>query len=370
MKAKMGILFAVALMLTLLPASALAHPPDAPMVRDLIAGGGNVKSAMDVGDLLISNDVDYLYVEYLITDGDWCLTETHLHVFLDDGKFTDIPVTRWGNPLPGRFEYGDYHDCVDGFTYTIPLTWDPGIEVKIAAHGVVQTIVGYESGLEELEAMLPETANVHIVNHPASGGDGYFDITISEGGMLDGDHVAWCADRDRGAGPGLSYPVNVYSSYEDLPLTRPWDPLEWVVEYPDNLDLVNWILNQGFIGQPSGCDGNYDWNDVQLAIWELVEDENDELTCGAGEIVAAARANGEGFVPGCGEVVGVLLDGSPEYRQHLLIPVPVPCIPIYADETIWGAKTTYENGRLIGIDFPFNPDARRNWATYVKYTVQ
>ena len=63
---------------------------------DLIAGGGNVKSAIDVGDVTVTNDCTNLYVTYRTTPG-WCITETHLHVA---GSEVDIPQTKKGNPIP------------------------------------------------------------------------------------------------------------------------------------------------------------------------------------------------------------------------------------------------------------------------------
>ena len=114
---------------------AFAHTEGDPFTTPLIAGGGNPKSAIDVGDVLVWNDADFLYVKYVITDTDWCLTETHLHI---DISLDGIPQKN-GNPIPGHFDYRMKHDCVTEYTYAIPLTWSPCTEVYIAAHAVVQT---------------------------------------------------------------------------------------------------------------------------------------------------------------------------------------------------------------------------------------
>ncbi|MBX9582576.1 MAG: hypothetical protein K2X87_19900 [Gemmataceae bacterium] len=93
---------------------------------------------------------------------------------------------------------------------------------------------------------------------------------------------------------------------------------ENLVEKPENLDLVNWVLNQNFVGQPAGDSTNYTYGDVQKAIWQLLGlgGPLDTTNAGVGPytvahvtaIVAAAQANGNGFVPGPGDVVGVILD--------------------------------------------------------------
>jgi hypothetical protein len=104
-----------------------------PFVTDLIAGGGNPKSAIDVGDVIIWNDEEFLYITYVTTD-DWYITETHLHVA---DELAGIPQTKKFNPIPGHFDYKDYHDSVQTYTYAIPWTWDPGTTLYIAAHAAL-----------------------------------------------------------------------------------------------------------------------------------------------------------------------------------------------------------------------------------------
>jgi hypothetical protein len=129
---KLTLLFvAIVLLLALVPA-VFANPYPV-FETDLTAGGGNPKSAMLVGKVKVKNDGQYLYVKY-DTDKGWCLTETHLHVFVD--PFNDVPHKN-GNPIPGQFDYSGVHDCVTQGDYKIPNVWAPGTTVYIAAHAVV-----------------------------------------------------------------------------------------------------------------------------------------------------------------------------------------------------------------------------------------
>ena len=109
-------------MLALVPAVGFAHMESDPFVTDLIAGGGNEASQMDVGDVLVWNDASNLYVRYVTTGGDWCITETHLAVAT---TIEEIPTTKKGNPIPGQFyyssEYGLYPCEQDPDPYVIPL---------------------------------------------------------------------------------------------------------------------------------------------------------------------------------------------------------------------------------------------------------
>jgi len=88
-----------------------------------------------VGKVLVWNDADNLYVKYLITDPDWCLTETHLHVA---ASMEEIPQKN-GNPIPGKFDYKGEHECESEVDYVIPLPEGTECDntLVIAAHAVV-----------------------------------------------------------------------------------------------------------------------------------------------------------------------------------------------------------------------------------------
>jgi hypothetical protein len=335
-------------LLSMLSAQVIAHTAADPYVTDLVLG----QKKVDVGDLEVWNDGVNLYVRYVLSDTSWGITQTHLHIAIaDDGD--GIPQKK-GNPIPGHFDYQMNHDpSVTEETYVIPLgDWTPGTVLDIAAHAV-----GCQPGTTIVENSLPAQVMLSVV-HPGMmfGGPSYFDVTISGGTQLDGMHDGWCVDAERGIDDGTSHIADVYSSYESLPDIDP--PL---VDYPENLDLMNWVLNQGYVGQSSPSGGTYTYSDVQRAIWELIDDNPDAGT-GLGdwsqarvdEIVAAAIANGEGFVPGCGDVMAIILlpKVGDVYVQPLLIVIPVPC-PVCG--TIWAE----------GLDFP-----GKNWAMYFTYTVQ
>jgi len=120
----------------ILPAFAWGFTVDEPFGTDLIAGKRTV-----AGEVLIWNDAEYLYVKYA-TLGEWCLLETHLHVA---STFTAIPQTKTGNPIPGRFKYkGILDPCGTELSYKIPLEWDFGTNLFIAANATVRKGLGEE----------------------------------------------------------------------------------------------------------------------------------------------------------------------------------------------------------------------------------
>lgn len=128
-----------------------SHTEEDPFVTNLMAG-----QHIDVGDVIVWNDGDYLYVKYLVTAEGWCLTETHLHVA---ESMEGIPQKK-GNPPPGQFTWPMRHACATEYTYEIPLEWDTGTELFIAAHAEMEKIleefpyyasavVNYDQGLRK-----------------------------------------------------------------------------------------------------------------------------------------------------------------------------------------------------------------------------
>jgi hypothetical protein len=104
--------------------------------------------------------------------------------------------------------------------------------------------------------------------------------------------------------------AKIYSSYElgllgtDLPR----------IGNQQNLDLVNWIINQNFTANPQ-----YNYGEVQAAIWTLLGDSynpnGSDLTAqgpvildDVNAIVTAAQANGENFVPDTNQFIAVVFD--------------------------------------------------------------
>ncbi|MBT8302493.1 MAG: hypothetical protein KJO63_14280, partial [Maribacter sp.] len=111
---------------------------------------------------------------------------------------------------------------------------------------------------------LPETTYACADAKPGS--ISYFDLRIDDGSLA-GNYAAWCVDVANTLNAGECFDANVYSSYGVIP--------NGIVDRPENFDLINWILNQNFVGMTSdnGIDA-YTLGDVQWAMWELIDDAN------------------------------------------------------------------------------------------------
>lgn len=305
-------------------------------VVDLYAG-----QDLDVGEVSVTSDGTNLTVTYDVTDPDWYLTTTHLYVGTTAPK----------RAAPGLFPYihTGLADETDTFTVSLAsLGATVTTPLYIAAHSVVETIVGYEDpSLDDFNASLPTDPVSMVVTWPG-GTDSYFDTTITGDGVLNGTWEGYCVDTDRVIYPGATYLADVYSSYD------PNFALLGLVEYPENMDLVNWIMNADYEGTVAGDGGLYTFGDVQRAYWTLIEDALS--TSGLGtwsqahvdEILADAAAMGEGFVPGCGDEVAVLLVPIDAYgtttaqitiAQVGFAAIGIECPPIYEHETAWGEGT-------------------------------
>ncbi|MGB5872356.1 MAG: hypothetical protein WBG01_11090 [Bacteroidota bacterium] len=103
---------------------------------DLIADGGDA-GGLDVGDVLVWNDADYIYMKYLILDNDWCLTKISLEVAR---SLDEIPQVK-GNPKPGQFTWKADLGGLTEYTEVVPMVADPGLPVRIAAYASVSQVL-------------------------------------------------------------------------------------------------------------------------------------------------------------------------------------------------------------------------------------
>jgi len=353
----LGLLFALGLIVVSAPAVRANNA----QTFLLIAGQHEV-----VGTVQVSTDQEHLYLTYLIDDATplgWWISEVHVAV---STTLDGIPQKN-GNPIPGKFPYPRpfiQDPWVQSLTVKIDIedAWR-GNPVTIAAHGVVQKL----AGLDALELSLPGTATLSNVVYPFEGGPAYFPsmTVVSSYGMFNGNYPGWCVDLDHYIYERETYDVKVYSSYGTLPAG--------LVEHPENLDLVNWILNQNYVGKPAPDALPYTYGDVQMAIWTLVEDVAVPNNLGTWSqahvdaILAAAQASGEGFRPVCGQDVAIILapfdPQNPDEAvtaQVVLVTLRVPCGE--ESETAW-AGVDLGNGNY-GFGFP-----GKNWALYFIYNI-
>ena len=187
--------------------------------------------------------------------------------------------------------------------------------------GAILTVLGLiAAAMAIMPAALSSQGGMLVVQQPGPGT--FFSATISGTGNFDGTYPAWCVDTEHGMTPGLPYNAVVYTGGDAMPAG--------LIDKPQNLDLVNWVLNQGFVGQDAGGgQGNYTMCDVAQAIWALIDDGIGSacgpFTTRAGQIADLAQSH-HGFVPGCGQFYLVVIgtdwrfpDGSSGERQQTLI---------------------------------------------------
>ncbi|MFV0386294.1 SdrD B-like domain-containing protein [Paracoccus sp. (in: a-proteobacteria)] len=184
---------------------------------------------------------------------------------------------------------------------------------------VAMTFCGTVNTLQTIEASLPSGGTMVVTLDNAFGGD-FYNVTLSGSGddRLDGKSfdAAYCLAASEGFTIGQAVPYDLYLAAEgSVPAG--------VVARPQNLDVINWIMNQNFEAQDNG-DGtgvNYTEAEIQGAIWGLTDDlifvggglgtyENAE------EIRDLALANGEGFTPGEDDIVGLVLNPTAEAQAN------------------------------------------------------
>lgn len=185
------------------------------------------------------------------------------------------------------------------------------------------------------------TVNIEVISKP--GDNGYFDISIDGADIIS----AYCSDREPSLGRNDDFlDFTVISTYDSAILAG--GEFEDVYTNPQNFDKVNWILNNIDISDGS----QYTYGHVQYAIWRLIDgpfvndypvyltnptDQWDHDIDGAlgEEIYDAAVASGDGYEPGCGEKVGLLLIPEDyDNVQALLITKDLPEAEVGCEDCI------------------------------------
>ena len=189
------------------------------------------------------------------------------------------------------------------------------------------------STLDKVKDIIPTTVQFQLIdeNDPAPSSDEAWTMKVTDAtGVLSGTFgFAYCLSVFDNALTGefgsdinnaTLIDANVYVANDDsLPASIDFGGTGLNgQDASDNLDMINWIINQGFTGQDNG-DGsasNYTDNEIQAAIWGLtdgiifVSNDGHSTETNAQEIYDAAIANGEGFEANAanGDVVTVYFD--------------------------------------------------------------
>lgn len=92
-----------------------------------------------IGDVLVWNDSEKLYVKFVYNGSECGFLEVHLQV--DETEFSNYILTKKGNPIPGKFENSFDEGCFTEMLFTYNLVEEnfgcDGDVLKIAAHAVV-----------------------------------------------------------------------------------------------------------------------------------------------------------------------------------------------------------------------------------------
>jgi hypothetical protein len=257
------------------------------------------------------------------------------------------------------------------------------VPVEFDAIGAIHLSVVKYGGVEGFNFYLPNTeVTLKITDYPSPGDPSYFKMQITGGGFIStydmgygvGIYEAWCIDVDHTIEMNKPYPGYLYSSYETLPA---WMVGDGLIEKPENLDKVNYLVNKfaaGQLVQPlnDDCDPIISpepltFSDIQRAIWNLID--NNQSAAGLTDwsqnrvnaILCDVNANGEGFVPSCSQKIVFLVvptgTTNTDYNVQIVIGQPVigqievPCTTMSG--TAWG------DGKF-GAGFP----NAKQWGTY------
>lgn len=244
----------------------------------------------DVGRVTLDWKSDHLQVTYLIENTEWYLTEVHFGpvespngraipgqlLYQHDGLWTQ--ALRFEIPLDDLC--GGKH-CKDGKCYKC--------DCYFAAHAVVKKEVPCDKRWEPKTYYdaapdgfaLPTFAQFR--SYLAGSRAQYRAEIRGEAPLAGNGFNAWCLDREAEVRTGRWYDARVITD---------WDELEGVVDHPENMDLVEWLVLQRFVGRTTMCGEIVQRHHVQRAIWELVDEPGvPSLGCVEKALIRRAEAS-------------------------------------------------------------------------------
>ncbi len=296
---------------------------------------------MEIGTVRVWNKENTLLVQFNVKLG-IVLTETYLHIWEPKGPqgaeyFDGFPfVGNTSEPDIERFDHKRKHDNRMVVNYEIPFENLPEIGYfAIAAHA---NVTGGMDIYESFADMLPTDATIKVLtgwDQPGIRPSYFTEVTIDKtDGFLDGKYQGWCSQADVEISRNKWYDAEVFFSLADLSNVSG-------LYQPENINKVNWILNQELVGNELEGEGEEadlgvaTYGDVQYAIWDLVSVlppiiESRHDIDRVNEIVRLATPHAD-FIPEYGGAFSIIF--SIEESQDILIKYPVP---YYQGETAWG----------------------------------
>ncbi|MDO5612969.1 MAG: SdrD B-like domain-containing protein [Paracoccus sp. (in: a-proteobacteria)] len=295
---------------------------DAGLVLDNRAPVANNDSAHTCADKpvtvdVLANDTD--------ADGD-ALSITHVagRAIADGQTLTlsdGVRVTLTSGQLVFDASGTSYEDQIVGTSTTVNY----GYSISDGMGGTASAAVnmkwcGVTNTLESIAASLPDSGVLRVTLDRSSDGS-FYTATVTGTGddRLDGKtfDIAYCVSAYDNLPLSTNLPVNIYLADADSVPSSTQIPL------PQNLDKVNWILNQDFGSMDNGEGGTYTEAEIQGAIWGLTDgivfvqdDYNYGTTANAQEIYDMAMAQGNGFEAGEGDIIGLILEPTGQNGDH------------------------------------------------------
>jgi hypothetical protein len=358
---------------------------------ELWGGVGNANAGTLVGHVYFSLNLNgTLHVKYLFNDLDmngipdmYPYVPTSIHFDIAD-TLSGFHTNSSGNPVPGQFDYvydipAPYNIVSHEFDITIPDNNHDGF-VYVAAHAG-GTFFGEISGFNYYTPQ--NLTNLCVTTQTSQ--NGYWEFNLSNAGIMDGHYSGYCVDPGHWMTVGSCYPTKIFSTY------GPLGGFDTTFAHPENLKLINWIVNNFTPGMPitkyeylgpvfeppfhfelpkffvSGIqtDNILTMQDIQYAIWLLLckataspHGDWDRARIMGIVYKALTTAGANTFVPACNKdkIVAVVV---PYYNN---IPSVQLCIINYVVPCSSKSMTCWADGKY-GANFPL----AKQWGTWFFY---
>lgn len=259
---------------------------------DLVLDGNSI------GQVSIALQRDSVFIDY-VSNPDVIITEFKFHVSTSK---ENLPASE-GKLTPSDFQFTENDLSMPIARITGSSTYKGSIFFAFFCKISFTTT---DSESEIVKAKIKSTYSITDAS--------YFKAFVSSE-AYDKEFLAYCLQGDQAMDTAYLHDVKRLSS-----LSKDKTLLASTVDAPDNLDLVNWTLNQDPSRWKRSDGAQANGADRQMAIWKLVEKTGNPTGVNiagkfdlptVNKIVTDAKAEGNNYKPSCGDQVVFVLHKGP-----------------------------------------------------------
>lgn len=312
----------------------------------------------NIGNLDISNDSDSIYIKILTDKA--CFLEANLQISNDKSLLSK----RLENNSSVHF-INKTRETKCGFYYKFSIPID---SIATSNNGFIYLSIDGNLKLYSQEIIIdfPSRVNMNYFGSETQNELSPFTIKLNNQNIDNNCYNGWC----------IGYKVEFSNEDYDADVIYTFfSSTNNNLSYSyNNLNQINWLINQQFIGKESLEFGIFNLRDKQIAMWYLLDQFSDENWTEeieengswaspkrVSEILLKANENGKDFVPTFGDKLAIILRPDNGYQEVI--------IEYLIQQNLIDEELYFTAGDkfILDIDTDLQPNSEKNKDNHIYY---